>query len=82
MMQQIAPGKYKMAHYAFATAIMALGYNIPSMLSGYLSDFLGYREFFIWVLIATIPSFLVTWFVPFRDIEPEQTPALADQTNG
>jgi MFS transporter, PAT family, beta-lactamase induction signal transducer AmpG len=66
MMQQIAPGKYKMAHYAFATGIMSLGMMIPSMLSGLISDWLGYRHFFIWVMIATIPSFLVTWFVPFR----------------
>jgi PAT family beta-lactamase induction signal transducer AmpG len=71
MMQQIAPGKYKMAHYAFATAIMNLGFMIPSMLSGYLSDYMGYRNFFIWVMIATIPSFLVTWLVPFKDAEPE-----------
>ncbi|HTY10556.1 MAG TPA: MFS transporter [Bacteroidota bacterium] len=69
MMQQIAPGKYKMAHYAFATALMALGFNIPSMLSGFLSDLLGYKDFFIWVIIATIPSFLATWFVPFREIQ-------------
>lgn len=67
MMQQIAPGKYKMAHYAFATAIMNLGFMIPSMLSGFLSDFLGYKVFFIWVMIATIPSFLVTWLVPFKE---------------
>ncbi len=66
MMQQIAPGPYKMAHYAFATGIMSLGMMIPSMLSGFLSDWLGYRTFFIWVIIATIPSFLATWFVPFR----------------
>ncbi len=69
MMQQIAPGKYKMAHYAFATALMALGFNIPSMLSGFLSDLLGYKDFFIWVVIATVPSFLATWFVPFREIK-------------
>ena len=71
MMQQIAPGKYKMAHYAFATALMALGFNIPSMLSGFLSDLLGYKDFFIWVIVATIPSFLATWFVPFRETEAE-----------
>lgn len=65
MMQQVAPGKYKMAHYAFATGIMNLGFMIPSMVSGLLSDFLGYKVFFIWVLLATIPSFLATWFVPF-----------------
>ncbi len=69
MMQQIAPGKYKMAHYAFATGIMSLGMMIPSMLSGVLSDWLGYKYFFIWVIVATIPSFLMTWLVPFREAE-------------
>jgi PAT family beta-lactamase induction signal transducer AmpG len=73
MMQQIAPGKYKMAHYAFATGIMSLGMMIPSMLSGIISDWLGYKNFFIWVVFATIPSFLMTWLVPFREIEPEET---------
>jgi MFS transporter, PAT family, beta-lactamase induction signal transducer AmpG len=69
MMQQIAPGPFKMAHYAFATGIMNLGMMIPSMLSGFLSDWLGYQTFFLWVIVATIPSFLVTWFVPFRVTE-------------
>lgn len=74
MMQQVAPGKYKMAHYAFASGIMNLGFMIPSMISGLLSDMLGYKVFFIWVLVATIPSFLAAWFVPFghpdhREIE-------------
>jgi len=71
MMQQIAPGKYRMAHYAFATGIMNLGMMIPSMLSGLVSDWLGYRNFFIWVMVATIPSFVMTWLVPFRDTESE-----------
>jgi PAT family beta-lactamase induction signal transducer AmpG len=65
MMQQVAPGPYKMAHYAFATGLMSLGMMIPSMLSGFLSDWLGYRAFFLWIIVATIPSFLVTWCVPF-----------------
>jgi len=71
MMQQIAPGKYKMAHYAFATAIMNLGFMLPSMVSGYISDYLGYKNFFLWVMFATIPSFLVAWFVPFKEVEKE-----------
>ncbi len=75
MMQQIAPGKYKMAHYAFATGIMSLGMMIPSMLSGLISDWLGYKDFFIWVVFATIPSFLMTWLVPFREIESEESAA-------
>ena len=73
MMQQIAPGKYKMAHYAFATAVMNLGFMIPSMISGYISDFLGYKHFFIWVMLATIPSFLVAWFVPFKEVDMEES---------
>jgi PAT family beta-lactamase induction signal transducer AmpG len=72
MMQQIAPGKYKMAHYAFATSLMQFGFLIPSMISGFVSDFLGYKHFFIWVMVATIPSFLVAWLVPFRDTKSEE----------
>ncbi|MGE5860630.1 MAG: MFS transporter [Ignavibacteria bacterium] len=72
MMQQIAPGKYRMAHYAFATSLMQFGFMIPSMISGFVSDYLGYKDFFIWVMIATIPSFLITWFVPFRDTSNER----------
>ena len=65
MMQQVAPGKYKMAHYAFATGIMNLGFMVPSMLSGYFSDWLGYKLFFAWVLVATIPAFIAARLVPF-----------------
>jgi PAT family beta-lactamase induction signal transducer AmpG len=81
IMQQIAPGKYKTAHYAFGAAILVFGTNLFSMFSGYLSDFLGYREFFIWVLIATIPSFLISWLVPFKDIEMDlaEAPKQAQQ---
>ncbi|GAO44070.1 MFS transporter [Flavihumibacter petaseus] len=64
IMQNIAPGKYKMAHYAFASGIVNLGFVIPSMISGLLSDYLGYKTFFIWVLVATIPAFIVVWLVP------------------
>jgi PAT family beta-lactamase induction signal transducer AmpG len=71
MMQNIAPGKYKMAHYAFGSGLMNLGFMIPSMISGFVSDFLGYKEFFIWVMIATIPAFLVTWMVPLQKVEEE-----------
>lgn len=71
MMQNIAPGKYKMAHYAFGSGLMNLGFMIPSMVSGILSDYLGYKEFFIWVMIATIPAFIVTIFVPLRTSDEE-----------
>lgn len=72
MMQNIAPGKYKMAHYAFGSGLMNLGFMIPSMVSGFVSDYLGYKEFFIWVMIATLPAFLVTYLVPLRKVEDEE----------
>jgi PAT family beta-lactamase induction signal transducer AmpG len=56
----IAEGEHKTAHYAIGTGLMALGMMIPGMFSGWLEDILGYETFFWWVLIATIPSFLVT----------------------
>jgi PAT family beta-lactamase induction signal transducer AmpG len=39
------------------------------MISGVLSDYLGYKDFFIWVLIATIPAFVITWLVPLKKME-------------
>ena len=62
----MAPGKHQMAHYAFASGIMNLGVMIPGMLSGWLSDMLGYKIFFIVVMVATIPAFIITKLVPFR----------------
>ena len=65
MMQQVAPGKHQMAHYAFASGIMNLSVMLTGAVSGYLSDALGYGMFFLAVMLATVPAFLVTWFVPF-----------------
>lgn len=56
----IAEGENKTAHYAIGTGLMALGMMIPGMFSGWLEDIVGYQNFFVWVLIATLPSFLVT----------------------
>lgn len=67
IMQQIAPGKYQMAHYAFGSALTYLGYTIASMISGYLSDMLGYKDFFLWVLLATLPAFIITLLVPLKN---------------
>jgi PAT family beta-lactamase induction signal transducer AmpG len=67
IMQQIAPGKYQMAHYAFGSAITYFGYTLASMISGSISDYLGYANFFIWVLASTLPAFLVSWLVPLKN---------------
>ena len=65
MMQQVAPGRHQMAHYAFASGIMNLSVMLTGMVSGFLSDALGYRMFFVTVMLATVPAFVITRFVPF-----------------
>ena len=65
MMQQLAPGPYKMTHYAFGTALMNLMLVPTQMLSGPLADRLGYRGFFALVLLASIPSIVAAWRAPF-----------------
>ena len=57
-------GAHQTAHYAICTGFMALGMMIPGMFSGWLQELIGYQYFFIWVLVATIPSFIVTLLVP------------------
>jgi len=58
-MLYLAEGEFKTSHYAIATAFMALGMMIPGMISGKLQDLMGYQWFFIYIMICTIPSFLV-----------------------
>jgi PAT family beta-lactamase induction signal transducer AmpG len=60
----IARGEHQTAHYAICTGFMALGMMIPGMWSGWLQDHIGYRHFFVWVILATVPSFLVALWIP------------------
>ena len=60
----IARGEHSTAHYAICTGFMALGMMIPGMWSGWLQEIVGYYHFFVWVIVATIPSFLVVLLVP------------------
>ncbi len=69
MMQQIAPGKFKMTHYAFATAFMNLVLVPTQMASGPLADSMGFKSFFLFVFIAAIPSIAAAWFAPFPQSE-------------
>jgi len=67
MMQQIAPGPYKTAHYTFATAFMGFNMMFTGMISGQVEEWVGYKAFFILALVAaSIPSLLATLFAPFH----------------
>ena len=52
---------HQTAHYAICTGFMALGMMLPGMWSGWLQAQLGYRDFFVWVCVATLPSLGVAW---------------------
>jgi PAT family beta-lactamase induction signal transducer AmpG len=60
----IARGRHETAHYAICTGFMALGMMLPGMFSGWLQDIIGYQHFFVWVMLATVPGFLIVFFVP------------------
>jgi PAT family beta-lactamase induction signal transducer AmpG len=67
-MIMIADGEHKTAHYAICTGLMALGMMVPGMWSGDLQEYLGYRHFFVWTCLATIPAFIMAALVK---IDPE-----------
>ncbi|MDI6762552.1 MAG: MFS transporter [Thermodesulfobacteriota bacterium] len=67
-MIMVSEGEYKTVHYAIATGIMALGMMVPAMFSGWLQEQMGYSNFFLWVMAATIPGFIVTGLIK---IDPE-----------
>jgi PAT family beta-lactamase induction signal transducer AmpG len=67
-MIMVSEGEYKTVFYAISTGIMALGMMVPAMFSGWLQEQLGYQNYFLWVMAATIPGFVVTALVK---IDPE-----------
>ena len=62
----ISQGEHETAHFAICTGFMALGMMLPGMFSGWLQELIGYRNFFLWVMLATVPSFLVAWLIPLK----------------
>lgn len=60
----VSEGEHKTAHFAIGTGFMAAGMMLPGMVSGWLQELFGYRLFFIWVLLATIPSFVAAALIP------------------
>lgn len=59
-MMMVAAGPHQTAHYALCTGFMALGMMLPGMPAGWLQEQLGYDWFFVWVGVATLPSFVAT----------------------
>lgn len=56
-------GEHKTSHYALCTAFMALSMMLPGMIAGALQEVVGYRLFFIIVMLCCLITFLVASFV-------------------
>ena len=77
MMQQLAPGRSTMTHYAFATALMNFMLVPTTMASGPLAEWLGFSTFFIVVMFASVPSVWAAWKAPFPLENLKMPPATA-----
>jgi PAT family beta-lactamase induction signal transducer AmpG len=76
MMQQVAPGPFKMTHYAFATGVMALTKMSTGWFSAILYEFVHhqYPDFFLAVLLFSIPPILLACFAPFPQKADDAAP--------
>lgn len=75
MMQQLAPGRSTMTHYAFATALMNLVLVPTAMISGPLAELLGFSTFFFVVMFASVPSVWAAWRAPFPQRDDDHAAA-------
>jgi len=60
IMQVVASGRYQAAHYALGTGFMQLGFVLFRTISGDIQQALGYRDFFLWVLLASVPVLILS----------------------
>ncbi|MBF0543925.1 MAG: MFS transporter [Candidatus Riflebacteria bacterium] len=56
--------RYRTAHYAISTGLMALGAMLAGSLSGFIQESLGYTQFFLATLILSIPGMAILPFLP------------------
>ena len=61
-------GEHKTAHYALCTAFMALSMMIPGLFAGALQESVGYRAFFVIVVVCCVMTYIVASLLK---IDPE-----------
>ena len=59
----ISEGENKTANFAITTGFMALGMMLPGMFSGWLQEIVGYKHFFVWVMLCMIPAMIPVFFI-------------------
>ena len=63
--------KFVASHYAIATGFMAIGMILPGTISGYLVDAFGYKQFFLFSFLASLPGIICTLRLPFSTIKQQ-----------
>ncbi|MGH8854869.1 MAG: MFS transporter [Telluria sp.] len=69
IMQVVATGPYQTAHYSLGTGFMQLGFVLFKMISGDIQGALGYRDFFLWVMLAALPVLVLSRFMRLESTE-------------
>ncbi|MFA5138619.1 MAG: MFS transporter [Elusimicrobiota bacterium] len=64
LMMRASDSRYKTAHFAISTGIMALGMMGPGSAAGYIQQKVGYPHFFLTVCVCTLPSMFLIPFIP------------------
>lgn len=64
VLMRLSKGEHRTSHYAIATGFMALGMMLPGMVSGKLQELVGYRHFFLLVLVLGVPGLLTLPWLP------------------
>ena len=64
---ECAKGPFQTSHYAFLTALMAVGLLLPSTISGYIQEaFNSYYYYFIMTCVLTLPGILLSCLYVYR----------------
>lgn len=64
VLMRVSRGEHRTSHYAIATGLMALGMMLPGMISGAIQAAVGYRSFFLLVLLCGLPGLALLPLLP------------------
>jgi PAT family beta-lactamase induction signal transducer AmpG len=64
----LSRGEYRTTYYAICTAFMALGMMLPGMIAGWMQELLGYKHYFVFIMICVIPTYIA---VALLKIDPK-----------
>jgi len=71
VLMRLSKGENRTSHYAIATGFMALGMMLPGMVSGKIQELVGYKAFFMLVLVLGVPGLLTLPWLPKSVLDEE-----------